>query len=257
MVEGLFPLLSLYALVVVRVGAALRLVPFFGGRPLPTIAWAGLSVILAAVLTPHAGPLPVSNLGSLPWMALAVKEVFIGVTLGLLARLVFSVLEIAGAVATVSTVAIPMVAGADGQRGAPLTRTYTLLGTVVFLLSGGHHALISGLAETAHCLPPAAFVPNASVQLGATPVVALFSAAMATAVLISMPVFAAGIAADVMLGLVGRLTGAAPPTGSAQALRALFVQLMVVAALFASVTIAVGFLEQGMMAIDLCPAASN
>ncbi|MCP4600569.1 MAG: flagellar biosynthetic protein FliR [Proteobacteria bacterium] len=244
---------SLTPLLAIRVGAALRLTPFLGGHPLPILPWAGISVVLACVLAPQSGPVPQAEFGSSFWLILAIKELFIGVVVGSLARIAFSVLEITGDLARLSTVAIPRTGGGEGTRGAPLTRAYVLLGTAAFLLVDGHHAFITGLAGTTRCLPPAA-LPGAFElpSIGITPALGLFSTAMGTAVLISAPIFVAGIAADFIVGLLSRIApGIAPPIG-AQATRAVLVQLAVIAALGMVVSGAVEFLQSGMERLELC-----
>ena len=39
----------------VRVGAALRLTPFFGGAPMPVLPWLGLSLSLGILLMTYSG----------------------------------------------------------------------------------------------------------------------------------------------------------------------------------------------------------
>ncbi len=244
---------SLVPLLAIRIGAALRLAPFLGGRPLPLLPWAGISIALAAVIAPQADSAISALPGSALWLALAVKELFIGVVIGALARIAFTVLDVAGDLARLSTVSIPDVGQGEGTRGAPLTRAYVLLGTAAFLLVDGHHAFIAGLIGTVRCMPPGS-LPGAfeSATIGVPLALKLFSSAMRTAVLISAPVFVAGIAGDVVVGLVSRLTpGIAPPVG-AQATRAILVQLAIVASLGIVVTAAVSFLESGMEQLSLC-----
>ncbi len=255
MLEGVpTDIISLIVLLTIRIGAALRLTPFLGGLSLPILPWAGVSVILACVLAPQSGPVPTAAFGSGPWLALAAKELFIGVLIGALARIAFLVLEVAGDLARLSTVAIPRTGDSgQGDRGAPLTRAYTLIGIASFLLVDGHHAFISGLAGTTRCLPPA-LLPGALklTAMGASPALELFSAAMGTAVLISGPVFIAGIAADFIVGLISRVSpGIAPPAG-VQATRAILVQVAVIATLATVVSVAVDFLKSGMEHLVLC-----
>ncbi len=254
MPEGTLPgFISLVPLLAIRIGAALRLAPFLGGRPLPLLPWAGISIALAAVVAPQAYPVVSAPFGSALWLALAVKELFVGVVIGALARIAFAVLDVAGDLARLSTVSIPAAGQGDGTRGAPLTRGYVLLGTAAFLLVDGHHAFIAGLIGTVRCMPPGSLPGTLESATTYVPLaLKLFSSAMSTAVLISAPVFAAGIAADVVIGLLSRLSpGMAPPVG-AQATRAIFVQLAIVASLGIVVTAAVNFLKSGIEQLSLC-----
>jgi flagellar biosynthetic protein FliR len=247
---------GLISLLTIRVGAALRLAPFLGGGPMPLLAWAGISVAVAAILAPNSGPPPDVEIGSIFWIALAAKELFVGIVIGSLVRIAFFVLEAAGELAGLSTVAIPGVSLDEGARGARLTGAFTLLGTGIFFLVDGHHALIAGFAGTMKCIPPGVMPGALDISArGTAAVLGLFSSAMGAAVLISAPIFIAGIAADLGIGLVYRLApGMAPPVG-AQAVRAVLVQAAVIAALGVVVSIAVEFLVDAMNRLDLCSLA--
>jgi flagellar biosynthetic protein FliR len=238
---------GLISLLTIRVGAALRLAPFLGGGPMPLLAWAGISVAVAAILAPNSGPPPDVEIGSIFWIALAAKELFVGIVIGSLVRIAFFVLEAAGELAGLSTVAIPGVSLDEGARGARLTGAFTLLGTGIFFLVDGHHALIAGFAGTMKCIPPGVMPGALDISArGTAAVLGLFSSAMGAAVLISAPIF---------IGLVYRLApGMAPPVG-AQAVRAVLVQAAVIAALGVVVSIAVEFLVDAMNRLDLCSLA--
>ncbi len=251
--SAFWPYVSLGILLTIRIGATLRLTPFFGGKPLGLVPWILVSVVLASILVPQGGPLPQSEIGSLEWITLAVKELFVGVVVGILVRMAFLVFEVAGELARTQTLTIPDTGGDEGLRGAPLTRIYVLLGTIAFLLIGGHHAFIVGLLGTTRCMPPGA-IPDFSHLAAPFIPVALhfFCTAMATAVLISAPIFVAGIFADFIIGLGLRLApGMAPPAG-VQAARALIVQVVLIATLGAAVSRGVGFLKDSMENIVLC-----
>jgi flagellar biosynthetic protein FliR len=251
--DTLQPYISLTMLLAIRFGAALRLTPFFGGAPLGWLSWFVLSVVLACILVPQSGPLPLAEIGTGAWFVLAVKEVFIGVVLGTIVRLAFSVFEVAGDLARLGTVSIPDAGEDSFARGTPLSRAYTLLAAAVFLLVGGHHALLAGLGSTIRCLPPGVdpssydiFPFDVSVVLG------LFGATMAMGVLISAPVFVAGISADILTGLISRVLSGVGPFRGMHAIRAAFVQVMVVIALGTVVSTGLSFLQDGVEKIEIC-----
>jgi type III secretory pathway component EscT len=245
--------LSLAILLVLRFGAALRLTPFFGGAPLGLLSWFGLSVVVACVLVPQAGPLPSVEIGTGAWFALAAKEIFIGVVLGAIVRIAFSVFEVAGDLARLGTVSIPSAGDDSFARGTPISRVYTLLAAAVFLLVGGHHAVLSALGATVRCLPPG-MVPGSQdmVPIDVSVVLGLFGATMAMGVLISAPVFVAGVSADIFTGLISRFTSGVGPFHGMHAVRAVCVQVMVVIALGTVVATALGFLQDGVEKIAIC-----
>ncbi len=248
-----FAYISAMGLFSIRIGAALRFVPFFGGGPLPLLPWLGLTLALALLLTPQSGPL--GAIGAHGWIALAVKELFIGVVIGTLARIAFSVLDVVGDLARISSLSIPRVETADFSRVSPLTGAYVLLATAVFLVADGHHALLSGLAKTAQCLPPLNMPGIQPLAAGgSSAALILFSAAMASAVMIAAPIFLAGIAADILIGLVSRFAAGTAATG-AQTVRLLFVQFMVIASLGLVVSTAINFLQTSMEQLSICQTA--
>ncbi len=244
---------TLTPLLTIRVGAALRLVPFFWGRPLPLLPWAAISLCVALVLTPLRLPLVQVSLFSGPWVALALKELFIGVVIGSMARLAFLVLDAAGELLRVSTLTVGTGMGADPQRGAALDRFYVLVGTAVFLLVGGHHALFAGMASSVQCLPPET-IPHLETMItsGISAPVRLFGTAMATAVMIAAPLFVAGLIADFLVALAARMVPGAGQQIGAQAIRLVFVQLVLLATFGAIVTVAVGFIQRSLQEVLSC-----
>ncbi|MCP4199913.1 MAG: flagellar biosynthetic protein FliR [Proteobacteria bacterium] len=244
--------LSLTILLVLRFGAALRLTPFFGGAPLGLLSWFVLSVVLACVLVPQGGPLPSVEIGTGAWLVLAAKEIFIGVVLGTIVRIAFSVFEVAGDLARLGTVSIPDAGDDSFARGTPISRVYTLLAAAVFLLVGGHHAVLSALGSTVRCLPPGMVPSYDMLPFDGSVVLGLFGATMAMGVLVSAPVFVAGISADILTGLISRFTFGDGPFRGMHAVRAVCVQVVVVIALGTVVATALGFLQDGVEKIAIC-----
>ncbi|MDD5307982.1 MAG: flagellar biosynthetic protein FliR [Deltaproteobacteria bacterium] len=237
--------LFVVSLLLVRIGAALRLTPFLGGAPLPWAAWAGLSVALSAVLAPMALGGAAALAASHPWPVLAVKELFVGIVLGASARIAFSIFEAAGRL-TEAAVPLPGLASeTDGASGgSPLAVFYALFGASAFFLVGGHHAFVAALAGSVRRLPVAALPDMTDVGLAsASGVLGLFAGVTAWAFLLAAPVFVAGLAADLALGLAAR---AAPWMGTAAhvapGVRPVVVQAAAVAALGAAVSAATTFL---------------
>ena len=207
-------------LLLCRIAPALRLCPFFGGAPMPLVVWGGLSVILVPVLLPVAG-IPASVL-SVPLFVSAVKELFVGTVIGIICRMTFSTLESAGALARRALFVSPFSATADTTA-----RIYTVTGIAAILSVDGHHALLRGLAQSLRCMPLHQ-LPDASSAVGAEPVIIAFSGATAAATLIAVPMFGAGLMAELLVVGFSRLLSDAV-VSSAEALRAAAVQLAAVA----------------------------
>jgi len=201
------PLALPYALTAIRVGAALRLLPFFGGGSVPWVVWSALTVALTLAVAPlHVSPAPAIAPGTAFFIVLAMKELFIGAVIGTLGRIAFSVMEMVGHLAHVS--ALPFSAG---ENKAGLPAFYTLTGAAVFVLLGGHHSLIEGLLATFRCHPVTAIPVT---DLNPEPVIRLFAATMAAAVLAAVPIFSAGIVSDLLVGGIAHLLSSAPIAGA-------------------------------------------
>lgn len=244
------------ALTLVRVAVALRLTPFFGGRLLPWLAWAGLSVAVTLALWPLADAAPLAPVGGrAPLIVLAAREAAVGAAFGLAARLAFGLLESAGALLAVAALTEPRAGSPDDAPGAGLGGLFVLFGTAAFLLVDGHHALLAALASSLRCLP----VGDAAAIEGGLPALldaalALFAGAFAWAVLVAAPVYVAGLIADGLIALATRGVPVVSQPGAASGLRALTVQLAVIAALAGAVATAVAFLQRGLAHLPACGA---
>lgn len=219
------------ALLAIRIGVALRLIPFFGGAPMPVLPWLGLTAALSLLLATTLGLHPATVPSGPAFAALATKELFVGLVIGASIRFAFSVFEMVGSIVHLSAFGVL----SPGNRTA-MTTAYTLLGAGVFLAVGGHHGVISGLAATVRAVPPVD-LPGWESMVGAghAAAVALFCTAMATAVLIAAPLFFAGLFADLTIGVLSRFYSGVGVTG-AVTLRVIAVQLLALASLGLVVT---------------------
>ena len=234
-------------LVLARVTPVVYLVPFLGGSAVPAavrIVVAG-AVSLAVLPAALAEPAAVDGFGHL--LVLLLKEVVVGVGLGLLAAVAFHVLAMAGELAAIARGAT-MSRALDplgGEEASPLSVLHLLFGVTLFLALGGHRAFLAALSGSYHALPLGR-LPEAEAGFGALALATaeLTGAAIAAALLLAAPVFAAAVLLDVTLGLLGRT---APQVGTyfmAMPLRAALGLAMVLLAL-------------GVAAPDLGPLLSS
>src|SRR5262249_55595768 len=144
-------LIVVFSLVFARIASALTLTPFFGGNSVPRQAKVGLAVVIASLLAPTlAGANAQSAMSSATFLALMVKEIVIGLTIGVVAQFVFYGIQMAGTLI-------------DTQRGmnqitylAPQLQGHTsALGNfqfqaalVVFLAMNGHLIFLRALSDT-------------------------------------------------------------------------------------------------------------
>ncbi len=249
-----YQVLSLVSLLVIRIGVVLRFVPFFGGKPLGILSWVSLSVLLASVLVFRGGPVPDGQIGDRIWFALALKEAFVGVFIGVTIRIVFSVLNVIGDLVRISTLPFPMDEESE-ERGGPWSKLFTMAAVGMFLLVDGHHAMLSALANTMACVPPGVLPGTGNMMqftVGSDAILGLFSTAMAAGVMICAPILAAGLAAELFVGLVGRFFSGTLGLGGIQVVRLFFVQAVVIAVFGSAVSASVRFLQTGIEQLGVC-----
>jgi flagellar biosynthesis protein FliR len=188
--------------------------------------------------------------------ALALKELFIGIVIGVITRLAFTVFEITGGLVNVASLSFPRANEQDGLNGSPLQTFYPLLGTTIFLLVGGHHAWLSGIAGTLRCMPPATLPPiDAFGDTASQAVLRLFTSAIAAAVLISAPIFIAGLAAETITGIMLRITGGTTQAGT-QLARVFAVYLIAIATLGLVLENGIDFLSNSLNGDSICKQLS-
>ena len=89
--------LVVFGLALGRVGSAVSLAPFLGGQAVSRNIKIGLSVVITALLMPALARGQTTPAGPLLVVALLVKEVMIGVTIGFVAQLMLYAVQTAGA----------------------------------------------------------------------------------------------------------------------------------------------------------------
>jgi len=194
-----------YLLLLVRCSGLVALSPVLGSQSLPRTAKAGLAAALALLLTPLAG----ARLGPFPLHPVALTatllgELAVGAALGLSLRILFGGISMAGELAAVQ-MGIGLPAALDPHSLLRLSAVASLLdqlGVVVFLIVGGHHALLAALVQSVSLAPPLSVALTGSA-LGY--LVGLQQAALLLAVRLAAPVSAAMLACLVTLGLLNRM----------------------------------------------------
>ncbi len=205
--------LAAFILVWVRTSSLMLATPWvFGQRGVPALARLGLGGLVAALLWPVAvGPAErwlqqaaaTSGQGWTAWAAAVGAEAVAGLVMAFGVNTLFSAVLLAG-----QLVDLPMgfsvvnVIDPTLEEQAPLIgQFHMILATLVFFGVGGHHALLTALAESLRLLPPGAIASRGELldaALGA------YSQAFVLGLRIAAPVMAAMFVADVALAVVAR-----------------------------------------------------
>ena len=195
------PLLATYLLIVVRLSAALVVMPMFGARGIPPQTKVGLALLMGLILLPLQEPVALANNGAM--LSAVVQEGLIGVAIGFAVLLVFQGLESAGSLVGVS-MGMGLGRVFDPLTGAESTefrRFYGVLATLIFFLVNAHHEVIRGLFSTFELVPLGTFSAG---DEDATVVIQLSASIFVASVRIALPVMAAVFVTDLSLAVIAR-----------------------------------------------------
>jgi flagellar biosynthesis protein FliR len=191
-----------------RVGALMMLAPGIGDSFVPARARLMISLFMAILIAPIVG----KSIPTLPsetaQMALMImKEIVIGLSLGLGTRILFSALATAGAIAGFQT-GLSMATAFDpsqNQQGAVFGTLLALLGTALVFETNTHHWFLTGAVNSYNN-----FIPGAPLPLGdiAQFTMRAFSQAFSLAIQMTAPLLLYGIVINIAMGIVNRIAPA-------------------------------------------------
>jgi flagellar biosynthetic protein FliR len=196
-------------LLMCRVMPVIIFSPFLGGEVVPTEIKLGVGVMLSVVLFPAVS----SSLGAiptaaLPYIALLLKEVFVGVCLAFIVNCIFEATRVAGTL--VDTMAgsnnaqlyVPQL----GQNVSLFTNLKVQLAVVLFLTLNGHHLVIEALSDSLITIPLDTF-PKFS--RGSWPffelIIRSFADLLKVSLSLAAPAMLATFLTDIALGFVNRV----------------------------------------------------
>lgn len=193
-----------FALVLIRISAFLVAFPLVEGASIPAVAKILLSLSMTMILYPvvnSSGLDPNILSGSL--FALSIKEAFMGLFVGFLARFFFHVISICGEIVTLSLglSAAQMFDPHMDRRVTTIEQFQLLLAGLFFLAFNGHHIFIQGLVESFTVIPLAReslnFVVLRDIAMVAQNI-------MIMGIKLSAPVLGAIFLANISMGIIGR-----------------------------------------------------
>ena len=156
MLNGIFSNTETFFFVFVRVLSILSAIPFLGGRSVPMPLKVGLTIMLAILIVPTiTTPVPVP--ATLPGIVFSVfREVLIGITLGLAARMVIAGFELAGQLGGIQ-MGFAMANVVDPHTSGQLSvvsQLYNMVGIFIFFALNVHLVFIGAIKECFLVVPP-------------------------------------------------------------------------------------------------------
>lgn len=157
--------LQLWMMAFLRSGGLLALAPVFSGRTIPVplrVAIAAfLAYVVSGVVSVHP-PLP-ENVVTL--ILTAAHELMLGLLMGLGVRLIFYAIEFAGQIMS-TEIGIVMSSQIDPisqNNSSPVGTALFYFGSLLFLLSGAHHAMFAAFLRSFELSPPGALAAGRDV----------------------------------------------------------------------------------------------
>ncbi|MEO0411782.1 MAG: flagellar biosynthetic protein FliR [Pseudomonadota bacterium] len=194
-----------FVLVLARVGAVVAIAPAIGESAIPGNIRALLALVLSVVIYPTAAQqFALGDISLFALIALVVKEVAIGLFIGIIGRIALSALNIAGTVIAFQSglAAAQSFDPSQGTQGALIARFLTLLGVTMIFATGLHHLLIQAIAKSFILFPPDKPLMMAdAAQL----VILQVASAFALGMQIAAPFLAYGMLFNIGLGIIARL----------------------------------------------------
>ncbi len=189
------------AIVFLRVGAVMALMPGFGEKVVPGRVRLVLALGFTAIVAPAVAP-ALSGLagGQIGFVKLLLSESLIGLALGLVLRLFILALEMAGTLSAQSG-SLSQMFGAGGEPMPAISHLLVMSGLCLAFMSGLHVRLASALILSYQALP-AGEVPGASLMRDWG--LAQIGHAFALAFSLAAPFVIAALIYNLALGVINR-----------------------------------------------------
>lgn len=203
MFDGNYENFIILLLVFARISGGILFNPLLGRRNIPSIAKVGLSIVLALCVYPLVDKTPLLIDKPLVFSIIALKEFFVGFTIGFVMQLVMSTVITAGEIADIQIgIGMSKIYDPASNISMALTGTlYNILLTLIFVGSNAHLTLIRLICESCELFP----VGHGFINLEAGKHVALiFGDMLLLALKLAMPVIAAVMLTEAGLGFLMR-----------------------------------------------------
>lgn len=184
----------------IRILAMLATAPVFDNRTVQRRTRVGLAALIAILMMPLLPPPPV--LSSAQAIPVLIQQILIGVAMGFSMRLVFAAFEMAGDLLGLQ-MGLAFAQFIDPARGTqtPLIGSFLgVLASLVFLVIDGHLLVIAAVVQSFELIPISANLSVVNTQNIAMAGSIMFMLALQ----ISLPVMAAVLISNIVLGILAR-----------------------------------------------------
>ena len=147
--------LFLWMMAFVRAGGLVTMVPVFSGRNIPMPVRLAIAAFLGWVGLQNVRGITVPPADVVGLILALTHELIIGLLMGLGVRLIFFALEMAGQIIAteMGLVVSAQIDPVSQNSSSPVGVGLTLFGTLLFLISGAHHAVFVAFARSFALMP--------------------------------------------------------------------------------------------------------
>lgn len=194
---------ALFLMVLARVGGIMVFAPIYGSRAVPPQVKAGLSLLLAAVLS-----LTLRGSGAIAAIDLSfffriAGEVMIGMAVGYAATLIFEAVQVAGEVAGVQMGfgIVNVIDPVTSVQVSLIGQLKFMLAVLLFLAVNGHRVIVEAIGQSFLVIPPGRMAFESAIGWH---FVSLFGQMLVVAVKLAAPVMVALLLASFAEGIIAR-----------------------------------------------------
>jgi flagellar biosynthetic protein FliR len=193
--EIIGPYITNFLFILLRVGIVMSMLPFFGSKNFPAQFKIGLVIAITLVLTPVIDVKVVR--ADIPF--LVMRELIMGIALGLVTRLVFLAVETAGQVmSNAMGLSLASVFNPEIGQSTEIAQVYGIITMLLFLAMDAHHDLIYIFVRSYEWLPAG----HIAIENIAAEVISTSGLIFVMAVKISAPVVIAMLISSLILGFL-------------------------------------------------------
>lgn len=195
--------IPVFLLIVVRMTGFFVTLPLFSYRTIPVQFRIGLIFFISLIFfnTMNLADIHIEGI----YIVLLLKELIVGLLIGLVAYIIVSAVQIAGGFVDFQ-MGFAIANVIDPQTGAqsPLTGQYFYIIALLFLLSvDGHHLIIEGIFHSYELIPIDSFIPFQHEEI-AHFMIMVFNKMFLIAFQMAIPIVGCLFLVDVALGIIAR-----------------------------------------------------
>ncbi|HWI49659.1 MAG TPA: flagellar biosynthetic protein FliR [Rummeliibacillus sp.] len=202
--KELVPNITIFLLILIRISAFFMTVPFFSYKTIPAKVKITLAVVLSWMMyyTVDVKPFDVNG----EYILLMMKEAVVGLSIGLIAYIIMSAIQIAGGFIDFQ-MGFAIANVIDPQTGAQsplLGQFFNTLALLVLLGTNGHHLILDGIFYSYKYIPMDSVWPAFGSSDLPQFVLKTFGSLFGIAFQMSVPIVATLFLVDIALGITAR-----------------------------------------------------